>query len=132
MSRPPATTDDLRQRLIAALRTVRDPELPVDIWSLGLVYDLHVAPDGTVRVRMTLTTPNCPVAGSIPGQVRQRLLAVQGVADAHVELVWDPPWRPERMSEEARLVLETSGVALPDHAAGPRPTRLTIGRRPGT
>ena len=108
---PPAAAPDpgpdasLEERVIAALHTCYDPEIPVDIYELGLIYDLQVGPSGSVAIRMTLTSPACPVAGSLPGEVRSRVLAVPGVAAADVELVWDPPWDKERMSEEARLQL---------------------------
>jgi FeS assembly SUF system protein len=89
----------------AALRTVYDPEIPVNIYDLGLVYGVDVDADGRVDVRMTLTAPGCPVAQTFPGTVENAVEAVPGVASARVELVWDPPWSPERMSEEARLEL---------------------------
>jgi FeS assembly SUF system protein len=95
----------LGQRVIAALRTVYDPEIPVNIYDLGLVYELTVQPDGAVHVRMTLTAPGCPVAQTFPGMVEATVRSVPGVADAQVELVWDPPWSRERMSEAARLEL---------------------------
>ena len=95
----------LEQRVVAALRSVYDPEIPVNIYDLGLIYLVHIDEHGVVNVRMTLTAPACPVAGTLPGQVENVLRAVQGVRDASVELVWDPPWDQERMSEEARLTL---------------------------
>lgn len=95
----------LERRVIAALRTVFDPELPVNIYDLGLIYGLDVdEASGKVAVRMTLTTPGCPVAQSFPATVECTLRAVPGVRDACVELVWDPPWSRERMSEAARLL----------------------------
>jgi FeS assembly SUF system protein len=102
---PPEPGATLEERVIAAVRSCYDPEIPVNIYDLGLVYDLKVDPAGKVSIRMTLTSPACPVAGSLPGEVRSRVLAVPGVAAADVELVWDPPWDKERMSEEARLQL---------------------------
>jgi FeS assembly SUF system protein len=95
----------LEHRLIAALRTIYDPEIPVNIYDLGLIYVVDVDEHGMVNVEMTLTAPACPVAGTLPGQVEEVLRQVEGVRDASVELVWDPPWSQERMSEEARLTL---------------------------
>jgi FeS assembly SUF system protein len=95
----------LQEKVIEALKTVRDPEIPVNLVDLGLIYDLVVNRDGTVYVEMTLTTPACPVAGALPGQVRDAIAAVSGVQDARVKLVWSPPWTKDRMSEEARLEL---------------------------
>ena len=95
----------LQEKVIDALRTVRDPEIPVNIVELGLIYELIVNRDGTVYVEMTLTTPACPVAGAMPGQVRDAVAAVPGVTDARVKLVWSPPWDRDRMSEEAKLEL---------------------------
>ena len=95
----------LQEKVLDALRTVRDPEIPVNLVDLGLIYELIVNRDGTVYVEMTLTTPACPVAGALPGQVRDAVAAVAGVTDARVKLVWSPPWGRERMSEEAKLEL---------------------------
>jgi FeS assembly SUF system protein len=95
----------LRERVEDVLRSVYDPEIPVSIYELGLVYDIDVTDDGVVRIQMTLTAPSCPVAGVIPGEVEAKLRAVEGVMDAEVDLVWDPPWDPSRMSEAARLEL---------------------------
>jgi FeS assembly SUF system protein len=95
----------LEERVIAALHSVYDPEIPVDIYELGLIYDLKVDPSGAVAIRMTLTSPGCPVAGSLPGEVRSKVEAVPGVTSATVELVWEPPWGKERMSEAAQLTL---------------------------
>ncbi len=91
--------------VVEALRTVYDPEIPVNIYELGLIYDIAVSPAAFVDVKMTLTSPACPVAGSLPGEVEQKVLSVDGVNGAKVEVVWDPPWNPELMSEEARLEL---------------------------
>lgn len=101
----PIAEGDLETRVIDMLRTVYDPEIPVNIYDLGLVYGLQVSPEGAVQVRMTLTAPNCPVVQSFPDEVRERLLCVPGVAEVQVELVWDPPWGRERMTEAARLQL---------------------------
>lgn len=95
----------LEQRVVAALRSVYDPEIPVNIYDLGLIYVVHIDEHSVVNVQMTLTAPACPVAGTLPGQVENVLRQVEGVRDASVELVWDPPWDQERMSEEARLTL---------------------------
>jgi FeS assembly SUF system protein len=95
----------LQGKVVEALKTVRDPEIPVNLVDLGLIYELIVTRDGTVYVEMTLTTPACPVAGALPGQVQQAVAAVPGVQDARVKLVWSPPWTKDRMSEEARLEL---------------------------
>ena len=93
------------ERIVHALKTVYDPEIPVDIYELGLVYDVDVGADGKVQVTMTLTSPACPVAGSLPGEVEQKVQSVEGVEQATVELVWDPPWNPGMMSDAARLEL---------------------------
>jgi FeS assembly SUF system protein len=95
----------LEAQVIEALRTVYDPEIPVNIYELGLVYDLKIEPTGQVNIKMTLTAPGCPVAGSMPGQVESVVRAVPGVTDAKVELVWDPPWGPNKMSDAAKLQL---------------------------
>ena len=91
--------------VIAALKEIYDPEIPVNIYELGLIYGVDVDDDGDVTVTMTLTTPHCPVAESMPGEVELRVGAVPGVRDAEVALVWDPPWGPEKMTDEARLEL---------------------------
>jgi FeS assembly SUF system protein len=98
-------SEDLHSRVVAALKTVHDPEIPINIYELGLIYDLDITPAGEVLIRMTLTAPNCPVAESMPNQVRQKILAVEGVTAATVELVFDPPWDRDRMSDAARLAL---------------------------
>jgi FeS assembly SUF system protein len=95
----------LQERVIEAIKTVYDPEIPVNIVDLGLVYELLAKRDGTVYVEMTLTTPHCPVAGSMPGKVEEAIRTVDGVKDARVKLVWTPPWTQERMTEEAKLEL---------------------------
>jgi FeS assembly SUF system protein len=95
----------LQEKVVEALKTVRDPEIPVNLVDLGLIYELLVNKDGTVYVEMTLTTPACPVAGALPTQVQQAVAGVAGVTDARVKLVWSPPWTKDRMSEEAKLEL---------------------------
>jgi len=96
---------ELMARVLDALKTVQDPEIPVNLVDLGLIYELIVNRDGTVYVEMTLTTPACPVAQALPGQVKEAVGSVPGVNDARVKLVWTPPWSRERMSEEAKLEL---------------------------
>ncbi|HWA02092.1 MAG TPA: SUF system Fe-S cluster assembly protein [Rhizomicrobium sp.] len=93
------------QKLVAALKTVYDPEIPVDIYELGLIYKVDVADNMDVTVDMTLTAPGCPVAGEMPGMVQQALEAVEGIGKVTVNMTFDPPWTPERMSEEAKLEL---------------------------
>lgn len=101
-----ADAEDLEGRVIAALRTVYDPEIPVNIYDLGLVYALDLDEDaGRVDLRMTLTAPGCPVAQTFPGTVEEAVRSVRGVDDVHVELVWEPPWSRDRMSDAARLQL---------------------------
>jgi FeS assembly SUF system protein len=102
---PKVDPESLRDEVIAALRKVYDPEIPVNIYDLGLIYKLEVDPDGVVEVAMTLTAPGCPVAQSFPATVEAAITAVPGVLAAQVELVWDPPWGQERMSDEAKLEL---------------------------
>ena len=97
--------EQLRQDVIVALKTVYDPEIPVNIYELGLVYDVAVAPSGDVHIDMTLTAPGCPVAGEMPGMVRRAVEPIDGVGEVEVELVWDPPWDQSRMSDEAKLEL---------------------------
>lgn len=91
--------------LIAACSTVYDPEIPVNIYELGLIYAIDIEDDGRVKVEMTLTAPGCPSAQELPDQVRDAIMAVPGVASCEVEVVWDPPWDPSRMTEDARLAL---------------------------
>jgi FeS assembly SUF system protein len=96
---------DLVERVLEAMKTVRDPDIPVNIVELGLIYELIANKDGIVYIEMTLTTPACPVAGALPGQVRDAVAEVDGVNDVRVKLVWSPPWDKDRMSEEAKLEL---------------------------
>lgn len=100
-----AASDALRTSIVEALRTVYDPEVPVNIYDLGLIYRLDIDDQGTVALAMTLTAPGCPVAQTFPGTVEAAVKAVPGVKDAKVELVWDPPWDRERMSDAAKLQL---------------------------
>ena len=92
--------------VINALQTVKDPEIPVNIYDLGLIYDIVRHPSGDVNITMSLTAPGCPVAGELPGQVAEAVARVDGVGKVAVSLVWDPPWSPIRMSEDARLALD--------------------------
>jgi FeS assembly SUF system protein len=102
---PGGAGGELQEAVIEALKSIYDPEIPVDIYELGLIYDVAISEDGDAVVTMTLTTPHCPVAESMPGEVELRVLAVPGIRDAEVKLVWDPPWDPSKMSDEARLEL---------------------------
>src|SRR5439155_14385366 len=96
---------DLQASVVDALKSIYDPEIPVDIYELGLIYDVAINEDGDAVITMTLTTPHCPVAESLPNEVELRVLSVPGIRDAVVNLVWDPPWDPSKMSDEARLEL---------------------------
>ena len=100
-----ARVQELQEKIVDALRTCYDPEIPVNIHELGLIYAVEVAPDGVVAIRMTLTSPACPAAGSLPPEVEAKARAVPGVTSVKVEVVWDPIWTPERMTEAAKLQL---------------------------
>ena len=102
---PSPEHDQLKDDLVAALKTVFDPEIPVDIYELGLIYRLDVDDERNIEVDMTLTAPGCPVAGDMPGWVENAVASVPGVGQVKVNLVFDPPWDPSRMSDEARLAL---------------------------
>lgn len=104
-----AEVDALGEKIIEAIRTVYDPEIPVNIFELGLIYKVDVEDDNRVRIDMTLTSPHCPVAEILPEEVRQKVFAVDGVVDAEVDVVWEPPWNPSMMSEEAQLELGFMG-----------------------
>ncbi len=95
----------IERQVVEALKTCYDPEIPVDIYELGLIYNVQVDPSGGVDVQMTLTSPNCPSAAELPVEAEMRIRAIPGVSDARVEVVFDPPWDPSRMSEAARLQL---------------------------
>lgn len=99
------SSDTLRDNLVAALRTIYDPEIPVNIYDLGLIYALDIEPDGKVNIEMTLTAPACPVAGTFPDEVEQCLRKVPGVTDVHVELVWEPAWDIDMLTDEVKLEL---------------------------
>ncbi|RMH49009.1 MAG: SUF system Fe-S cluster assembly protein [Alphaproteobacteria bacterium] len=103
--RPSTTDHPLYEAVVDACRTVYDPEIPVNIYDLGLVYTIEISPENDVRIWMTLTAPGCPVAGEMPGWVADAVGAVPGVRQIDVELVWDPPWGMDRLSDEARLEL---------------------------
>ncbi len=96
---------DLKSKIIEVLKTCYDPEIPVDIYELGLIYKIDNDPSGSVVITMTLTSPMCPVAGSLPIEVENKVAAIDGVTRAKVELVWDPPWDPDKMTEASRLAL---------------------------
>ena len=102
---PGVADEALREKVITALRQVYDPEIPVNIYDLGLIYRLDIDSDGAADVDMTLTAPGCPVAQTFPSIVQQAVLAVDGVTDARVDLVWDPPWTQDRMTDEVKLEL---------------------------
>ena len=122
----------LNESVIASLRKVHDPEIPVNIYDLGLIYGLTVSDDGAVAITMTLTAPNCPVADQIVEDVRKAAVGTEGVTSAEVSLVFEPAWTTEKMSDIGRLELLAMGVD-PDRAKESlvnRPTGLTIGRKP--
>ena len=102
---PPEELARMSEDIVSALKTVYDPEIPADIYELGLIYRVDVKDDRTVDVDMTLTTPNCPAAAELPLMVENAVASVQGVGPVTVQIVWEPPWDPSRMSDEARLVL---------------------------
>jgi FeS assembly SUF system protein len=102
---PTEETARLTDEIVTALKTVYDPEIPADIYELGLIYKVDIDDDRAVKIDMTLTTPNCPAAADLPGQVENAVAGVPGVREAKVTIVWDPPWDPSRMSDEARAVL---------------------------
>lgn len=97
--------EDLKKNIIQVLKTILDPEIPVNIYELGLIYDIDISDTGFVRIKMTLTSPGCPVAGSIATEVETKVRTIAGVSFAKVELVWDPPWSKDRMSDAAKLQL---------------------------
>jgi FeS assembly SUF system protein len=99
------TKTDLKSKIVEVLKTCYDPEIPVDIYELGLIYDIDVDENNKAFIKMTLTSPMCPVAGTLPGEVENKIKAIPEISDAVVELVWDPPWNMQMMSEAARLEL---------------------------
>lgn len=100
-----ASVEEIKAGVVDMLKTVYDPEIPVDIYELGLVYDVNVEEGGNVAIRMTLTSPMCPVAESLPPEVEEKVRGVPGVSEVKIDLVWEPPWTPSLMSEAARLEL---------------------------
>ena len=105
MEMNPIEVSVLREQVLEKIRTVYDPEIPVNIFELGLIYRVDVTPEGSVKVLMTLTSPGCPVAGTLPPEVEDKVRSVDGVSDAAVEVTWDPPWSFDLMSDEAKLEL---------------------------
>lgn len=103
--RDPARTLAMQPRIVEVLSTIFDPEIPVNIYELGLIYEIAVDADDVVGIRMTLTSPNCPAAQSLPVEVVNKLKQLSGITDAHLDIVWDPPWDKDRMSEAAKLQL---------------------------
>ncbi len=99
-------TDELKEKIIAQIKTVFDPEIPVDIYELGLIYEIEMPQPGHLHLVMTLTTPMCPVADSLPMEVQEKVMEVEGVEDVNMEVVFDPPWNKEMMSEEAQFALD--------------------------
>jgi FeS assembly SUF system protein len=102
---PPEETERMTHDIVAALKTVFDPEIPADIYELGLIYKVDIRDDRVVAIEMTLTTPNCPAAEELPTMVENAVASVPGVQSAEISIVWEPAWSPDRMSDEARLVL---------------------------
>ena len=98
-------SESIKQRVVEALRTIYDPEIPVNIYDIGLIYEIRVDAGGAARIVMTLTSPSCPEAESLPPEVERKVAAVDGVTSAKVEITWEPPWDPEMMSEAAKLEL---------------------------
>lgn len=103
---PQAELERMSDEIVTAIKTVFDPEIPADIYELGLIYKIDIEDDRSVKIEMTLTTPNCPSAAELPGMVESAVNAVPGVSGSEVKIVWDPPWDPSRMSDEARAVLD--------------------------
>lgn len=131
--------NNIREKIIDAIRTVEDPEIPVNLYDLGLIYELEIEPTSEdpdridVKITMTLTTPNCPVAESMPLEVQRAVKKNPNVNRAVINLVWNPPWSSERMSDDARLQLDFMGISWKDPNVGPRnapaPTQITLGRK---
>ena len=96
---------DLKEKIITEVKKIYDPEIPVNIYELGLIYDIIIEKDNDVKINMTLTTPNCPVAESLPNQVKENIMKVEGVSEVKLNLVWEPPWDKDRMSDAAKLEL---------------------------
>ena len=96
---------ELENKIIEAIKTCYDPEIPVNIYEMGLIYDIQIDDNHLVQIKMTLTSPGCPVAGTLPGEIQEKVKSIEGISNAKVEVVWDPPWNPDMMSEEAKLEL---------------------------
>ena len=101
----PTENEKLEEKIVEIIKTCYDPELPVDIYELGLIYNILIDEKKFAHIKMTLTSPACPVAGSLPGEVKERIQSVEGLSGVKVDIVWDPPWTPEMMTDEARLEL---------------------------
>ena len=101
----PTENEKLEEKIVEIIKTCYDPEIPVDIYELGLIYDILIDEKKFAHIKMTLTSPACPVAGTLPGEVKERVQSVEGLTGVKVDVVWDPPWTPEMMTEEARLEL---------------------------
>jgi len=130
-TQPESHPHPLHDAIIAALRTVHDPEIPINIHDLGLIYGLDIDGNNAVTIRMTLTAPNCPMAELIVQRAEQAVRGVDGVGEVKVELVWEPGWTPELMSEAAKLELEFTGRGAPEHLRpGASFTPLTFGKKP--
>lgn len=119
----------IEARIVDAIRTVFDPEIPVNVFDLGLIYAIEVKSDGAVHITMTLTSPNCPVAEALPAEVQTKTRAVEGVRDVTMELTFEPAWSAERLSEAAKLELEFTGYTGPMGGPHSGTTDLTMGRR---
>jgi len=102
----PMEKEKLKQKVIEAIKTCYDPEIPVNVYELGLIYETRVDDEGRIFIKMTLTSPACPVAEALPMEVQQKIFAVEGVKDVELQLVWNPPWNRDKMSEEAKFVLD--------------------------
>lgn len=122
--------NSLRERIIEAIRTVHDPEIPVNLYELGLIYSINIDQQYNVHIDMTLTTPNCPVAELLPQQVQTAVAGVDSVGTVAVDIVWEPEWTPDMMSEAAKLDLDFTGKFDPQKFQKPQKTNLTIGRKP--
>ncbi|MBN2366227.1 MAG: SUF system Fe-S cluster assembly protein [Calditrichaeota bacterium] len=97
--------EKLEEKIVEIIKTCYDPEIPVDIYELGLIYDIAIDQKNVAHIKMTLTSPACPVAGTLPAEVEEKVRSVEGISDAKVRIVWDPPWTPDMMSDEAKLEL---------------------------
>ena len=98
-------SESIKNRVIEAIQSVYDPEIPINIWEVGLIYEVNISDEGAAHILMTLTSPNCPVAESLPGEVKDVVAAVEGVTSSEVEITWDPPWNEDMLSEAAKLEL---------------------------